>query len=180
MKMYRLSGLILAAFCCVTLIIAAAGATTAPEQGPEGRGSGHGFAPANMSEQGLRVIHGNSTGHGSQLHYILKTNITAQNSTIPGPDRWNSMGHGPENMTELQGNFTSPPPMPENRTLAGSIPGETLVRPDAGMGNSSLPVNASSEKYDINMVLDQGNLHNSDEIVEAFLSWLRSFLTAPG
>jgi hypothetical protein len=126
MKTYRIYGLVLAVFCCMTLVIAAAGAAMAPAQGTDQAQGGppHGYtrdhAPGNMSmHQGNFTspphMPENWTGNWT---WPGNMSIHQANFTSPPhmPENWTGNWTWPGNMSMHQGNFTSPPHMPENWT----------------------------------------------------------------
>jgi len=186
MKIHRFSGLVLAVFCCMTLVVAAAGSTMVPEQGPDqgrgmdnfpGQGSGQGFDMLNVTEHGQSPVHGNSTNPPRSMYGAAKVNMTALNGTIIGPYPRDGQRQGSENMSGFQGNFTSSPPMLENLTWPGNIGDGNLTSPWLGADHRALPLSVSGQKYDMNQALEQGKLQDNDEIIEAFLAWLRSYLS---
>lgn len=187
MKLHRFSGLVLAVFCCMALVIATVSGTMVPEQGPDqgwvkdefpGSGSGRGFDMVNVTEHGQSPARGNSTSPPLPLHGAANMNMSELNGTITRPYLWNGQGYGSENMTGFQGNFTSPPPMPENLTWSGNRSDGNLTGPWPGADHGAPSFNATGQNFNMNIALEQGNLQNSDEIVEAFLAWLRSYLSA--
>ena len=135
MKIPRISGLVLAALCCMTLLIAAASAEMAPAQGPD----------------------------------------QAQNQNRV---QWYSPGHegdpAPGNMTEFQGNLTSPPPLPENWTGDRTEQGDIRYH----QGNLTDPGNwsgyASDQERAMNTAPENEQQNNKESIIEEFLAWLSS------
>jgi len=194
MKIYRISGLALAVLCCMTLVITAAGAAMVPVQGQD-QAQSHGNSPghepgnkpdfANVTEQGQRPVQGNLTSlQPGHARGSAPGNMTELNDTITHPYPWNGQGPVPGNLTELQGNLTSPPPMPENRTGTWTGPGNTtklhqgnLTVPNPGPDHGNWSGNISDQERAMNQAAEYGQQQNNkDSIIEAFLTWLKSYV----
>ena len=182
-KTYRIFGLALAVFCCMTLVIGAAGARVAPGQGPDpklageyspGPWSGHGNYTVNQTGPERGAVQGNLTSHPARLHGPPPGNMTELNGTIIDP--WNGGGDGTGNMTGFHGNFTSPPPEHENRTFTLNITGVNVTGPPPWADHGGMQVNSTGHENNVTEVMElalqQGN---QDDTVEALLAWLRSF-----
>ena len=186
MKTYRIFGLALAVFCCMTLVIAASGARMVPEQGPDpgrseenfpGPGFGHGNVTFNETDQELRAVQGNLTGSMERMHGPPPGNLSEMNSTIIGPR--NGGGDGAGNTTGFSGNFTSPPPGSGNRTFFGNATELNVSGPPPWADHGGMQANATGQEYTTTGVVDQGlQQSNQDEVVEALLAWLRSLINS--
>ena len=188
MKTYRISALVLAVFCCMTLVIAAAGAIMVPDQGADpgqagenfpGPGSGHGYDTGNVTDQGQRAVGGNLTSPGGRLHGPPPGNMTEINGTILEPYPGNGQGNETGNMTGLQSNFTRPPPVSMNRTWSGNATEGNLTGPPPGADHGPMQKNVTAPEDTMTKVLDQGMQQDSNnDFVEAFLALLRSYFNS--
>ncbi|GEM_PF-5183466 len=170
MKIYRISGLVLAALCCMSLVLGTVGARMDPGQGPyldpsgdtfPGPGPGNGHDAVNATEQG------NLNGPPGGFRGPPPGNLTEINGTMMRP----SHGKGQAgNTTVLFGNFTSPPPIQGNRTWSGNATDGNLTPPPMP-DHKGIPGNETVRK-----LLDQAV--NDEDFVEALLAWLQSYFSS--
>jgi len=192
MKTYRISGLVLAALCCMSLVLGTVGARMDPGQGPDLDPSGDTFpgpGPGNGNDAVNVTGQGNLTGPPGGFRGLPPGNLTEINGTIMRP----SHGRGEAgNTTGLFGNFTSPPPIHGNRTWSGNATHGNLTPPLPRHGNQTWSgiktqgnLNAPLPMPDhkgitgnetIEKLLDQAV--NDEDFVEALLAWLQSYFSS--
>ena len=192
MKIYRISGLVLAALCCMSLVLGTVGARMDPGQGPDLDPSGDTFSrpgPGNGNYAVNATEQGNLTAPPGGFRGPPPGNLTEINGTMMRPS------HGKReagNTTVLFGNFTSPPPIPGNRTWSGNATDGNLTPPPPRHGNQIWSGNETQGNLTapppmpdhkgipgnetVRKLLDQAV--NDEDFVEALLAWLQSYFSS--